>query len=114
VTLDLAADSGIFVGDFGESVGFRLSSLIDTRTVTAVVNRMPISDDGDTPFSGRQSPVLHVLFRNHATLGVLPSEVVADASQIETSFPMGATARWRNVLRIVRHNAGTVLLEVQA
>lgn len=114
MTLDLTIDAPVLIADFGESIGFRLNSDDDTRDITGTINRMPIEGDGDSPFDGHQSPRLHVLVKNHATEGVTPDEVVNDESEINVGFPIGTTARWRKIVRVVNANAGAVLLEVNA
>lgn len=116
--LDLAADSAVFMQDFAETVRFRAApGGASPRSVRANVNRQPIDEansPGDSPTAGRRSPKLHVMLRNHASLGVLPTEIVADTSEIEVAYPLGAAVRWRRVLRIVKHNAGCLIVEVQS
>lgn len=104
-------------GDFGESVGFRVSEAGLSRTIDANLNRQPFEDaagSGPEPFAGNRPAVMHVMVRNHATLGVLPSEIVEDQSEIEVASKVGGTARWRRIIRIVRQNAGCLTLEVQS
>lgn len=112
--LDLAADSAVFVSDFGESLRFRASVTSTARTITANVNREPVQDDTAGPYSGSRKPTMHIMCRNNSTLGVTPDEVVGDESEVEVSFRAGGTARWRKVLRVLRQNTGCVLLEVQS
>lgn len=113
MTLDLENDSAIFVADFGEALQFRLNDAGDARDVTANVNREAIADDQGPPFAGHRPGVMHVMVRNHATLGVTPDEVVNDVSEIKVDYPKGATAAWRPINRTLKQNAGCVLLEVQ-
>jgi hypothetical protein len=113
MTLDLAADSAIMVGDFGETIAFRADPASPPRSIIAVVNRYPIADASESPFAGNRPPTIHVRCRNHQSLGVAPLQVVPDHSELLVAFPQGTEPRWRPVLRIINHNAGTVLLEVQ-
>lgn len=112
MTLDLQADSAIFVADFGETIRIRTDSTARARTVTAVVNRNPVADSVEAPFAGRRPPLMHVLLRNSSTHGAQPSEINEDTFEIEADYPQGADPRWRSGIKILRHNAGTVLLEV--
>ena len=121
--LDLSADSALFVADFGEVIDFRTAPSATTRAgILADVNREPVDteggDDKASPFAGRRSPVINVLVRNHATLGIVPTEVAIDTSELKIAYPLGAATeaaglRYRRIVRIVRHNAGLLLLEVQ-
>lgn len=119
MTLDLAADSETFVVDFGQTVKYRATPNATAREdLRAVVNLEPVDDTGGDdkamPFAGKRAPVLHVLMRNSLTAGVTPSEIEQNlrSAEIEVAYPLGDTARWRRIQRILRHNAGIVLLEV--
>ncbi len=120
MTLDLAADSQTFVDDFGETLKYRATPNTAAREgLTGNVNREPVEADGGddraTPYPGKRSPMLHVLIRNSATVGVTPAEVEQNirSAEIEVAFPKGADARWRRIQRVLRHNDGVVLLEIQ-
>lgn len=110
--IDLAADSHVFTQDFAEPVRFRVDDEATPREIKANVNRQAVNDASEQPFAGTRPPTLHVMARNDADSGIVPSEVVDDVSEIEVAFPLGATPRWRSVLRILRQNPGCVLLEV--
>ena len=110
--VDLAADSAIFFNDFAESVRFRPDSARLDRTVDAVLNRQPNEPDNVDPHEGHRSPVIHAMLRNDATNGVEPDEVEPNISELEIEMPLGGDKRWRKINRVLRQNAGCVLLEV--
>lgn len=112
--LDLAADSSVFVDDFGESVRFRASSSSTARTLTAVVLRSPADDDSDSPFSGTRQQPTRIRLRNDTGKGVKPEQITIDESQIEVAADVGEFKRWRNITRIVQQDAGMVLVEVMS
>ena len=112
VTIDLAADSAVFMTDFAETVEFRVNSGASARSISANVNRQPIEESDGSPFGGRPAPTMHVMVRNNDTEGVTPDEVVDDTSEIKVAFKIGEDARWRPVHRVLRQNTGCVLLEV--
>lgn len=114
MTLDLAADSATFVADFGLTVRFRADGNASPRSIKANVIRGGVEDDGEAPFAGRRAPRVRLVVRNHATLGVLASEVQEDLSEFEVAYPEGADARWRRVVRIAKHNEGVLLIEVES
>ncbi len=123
MTIDQATDSAALFMDATEILRFRVSpSATPRENLQAKVRRNPIGttegEDKGSPFPGHRAPVMHVQLRNHATAGVLPSEIVEKTSEIEVPFPLGASTeaaglRWRKITRILKHTAGVVLLEVQ-
>lgn len=114
MTLDVSADSAVFVNDFSETVRFRTNRDAEARSVSMVVNRQPIEEDDAQPHHGHRAPVLHCTAQNDGTKGVTPDEVENNVSEVEIAFPLGATARWRRINRVLRQNKGAVLLEVMA
>lgn len=121
--IDLAADAALMT-DFDEAVDFRVSPNATAREdLGAKVNRTELDaqgrEDSAGPFNARRQAVMHVMLRNHATAGVLPTEIVPRSSEVKVAYPQGAATeatglRWRRILRILKHNAGFVLVEVQA
>lgn len=111
--IDLAADSAVFVGDFGESVKVEVSGGAP-RVVTAVVNRTPFEDTPDAPYAGHRRQPLHLLFRNSQTYGLTPAEAKLESTKVRVAAVLGdkASVRLRPITRLIRHNAGTVLVEV--
>lgn len=114
----IVADAAMLVSpaDFGEAVRVREEPGAAARSVYATVNRQPVDDAEDTqqPYPGRRAPVIHVALRNHATLGMAAAAVRDNVSEVAVAYPLGGDARWRRVLRIVRHNPGVVVVEVQS
>lgn len=112
MTIDLAADSSIFVADFGETVTVAVDGEAD-RDVVAVVNRTPFSDTSDTPYAGHQMQPCHLMFRNSDTLGLTP-EQAAETTKIKFAAVLGeiGSDRLRPITRIIRQNFGMVLVEV--
>lgn len=110
--IDLAADRNIFVADFGETLRFRANSDATPSSITANVNRNPVEDDRATPIAGSRMPRLHIMIPNGGDSGVAAEDIVAETSEIEVAAVLGATPRWRVIDRIIRHNAGAVLVEV--
>ncbi len=113
MALDLSIDGAMLVSDFGESLRFRINSEGTAREISANVNRNPLEEDSDGPYPGHRRAVIHVMVRNDSDAGVTPDEVVNDSSQIEIDYPLGASVRWMFINRILKQNAGCVLLEVQ-
>lgn len=114
MTIDLTADAGIFFTDFAQTVEFRGNADTEARSISANVNRQQVEDDRELPYAGSRIPTIHIMARNDSTYGVLASEVEPEVSEIKVAFPEGATARWRQILRVLRSNAGCVLLEVKS
>lgn len=114
MTLDIAADRDIFFNDFAESLRFRADSAATPQAITANVNRQPVTNDNAAPMPGARRPLMHIMVPNGGDNGVAAASVVEDRSEIEVAYPKGGTARWRRVVRILRHNDATMLLEVGA
>lgn len=111
--IDLAADSAVFTADFGESVKVEVAGDAP-RVVQAVVNRTPFEDTADAPYAGHRRQPLHLLFRNGNPHGLTPSEARLETTKVRVAAVQGdkSSVRLRSISRIVKHNPGVVLVEV--
>ncbi len=125
MTIDRAADSAamFITGDLTEAVKFRAAPNDTPREGLIVrVRREGVDlkggDDSAQPYPGKRSPRMLINLRNHSTLGVVPTEIINDTSQIYVPYPVGAMTesqglRWYTILRIVKNTPGVVQVEVQ-
>lgn len=107
---DLTAISDAVIAPFGESVVYSPRTGSD-RTITAEVDR---TDRNVLEGVDRgTSPRFTITVRNHASLGILSTEINLGGDEIQVAPRLGQSAKWCRVLRIDSHDAGWLTLEVQ-
>ena len=118
MAIDLAADAAAIIGqDFGETVVYHKrggagsgQSGAEDRTIKAIVDREAVETFAGMERSRAYSVTVEVA--NHATLGILSSEIDTGSDQIAVARRYGETPVKLGIKPIVTHDAGAVRLEL--
>ncbi len=116
MTLDLASDAALFLGDFGESIVYkpRPTQAVPSpapRTITAIVDREPPAFLLEA--NGLAVPTVHIIVRNSATMGISSDEIDTGGDQVDVALRLGQAATTKRIVRIVQQDAGILRLEVR-
>lgn len=107
---DIAADAATFVNEFSESVVYRPFGGT-ARTISALVNRFPPNQLPGVPEASLPSVVLTV--RNNATTGISSTELDTGGDRLDVAIRYGETASTREIARLLKSDAGLVVIEVR-
>lgn len=117
MALDLAADvlAMLRTDEFAESIVYLKRGGEDVeggsdRTINAIIDR---GDVQTIEGLGVPSPVTTVIVANHATSGILASEIDIALDKIQLPMRHGAPASVVGIARINTHDAGALTFEVE-
>jgi len=108
--LDLAADSSMFMGDFGEPITLRNKQTDAERSITAVVNRetfQPIPGTNMTP-----SPRMTIAVPNSSVTGITSQELDNDIWSVLIPIEVGGEAIERRLGAMLQQDDGVLTIEV--
>ena len=104
---DLVPD---LLDEFGETVTYRPRTG-DARSITAIVERGGPADLA--PAAGGVAPLLRVRVANDSTTGISSDEIDTGGDRIDVAHRVGVAATTRPIVRIIEHDAASLLLELR-
>jgi hypothetical protein len=112
MALNLPADvvSIMLTDEFAEQIVYNFAAG-GTRTINAIIDRNPpqIIEDMEPT----RSEVIQIVVANDATSGVTSAEVNTGGDYVSLAPRFGGTASNRRVARIVEHDEGAMILELE-